>query len=74
MDKEMMRVDVSISYDDVTQGLCSMNNEALVALILKVDLNMAEVGFTEELVKGLIKSLKADKDDVDLDFIDWSKV
>lgn len=74
MNEEMMRVDVSISYDDVAHGLCGMTNEALVALILAVDLRMAEVGFTEDLVKGLVKSLKADRADVDIDYIDWDKV
>lgn len=74
MSEEMLRIEVPISYDDVSQGLCGMVTEELVKLILQVDLQMAEVGFTEDLVRGLVKSLKADKDDVDLPFIDWSKV
>jgi hypothetical protein len=72
--EEMMTVEVAVSFYDIVQSLSRMGYKDLVKLILKLDLQMCEVGFTEDLVRGLVKSLKADKDDVELNYIDWDKV
>lgn len=46
----------------------------ILKLIIDLDLLVAEVGFTEELITKLVKSIKTDQEDVKLTFIDWEKV
>lgn len=72
--KELLRVEVPVHFNDITDGLVQLDHDQLVALICQIDLKVAEVGFTEDLIKKLAASLKADKDDVDLPFVDWDKV
>lgn len=72
--KELLRVEVPVHFDDVVEGIVQLDYPQIIALICQIDLRVAEVGFTEELVKKLVTSLKADKDDVDLPFLDWAKV
>lgn len=72
--RELLRVEVPVHFDDIANALSSLENDQLIALILKVDLQMADVGFSEPLVAALIKSLKPDCKDVDLPYIDWSLV
>lgn len=58
----------------IANALSSVPYDDLIKLILQMDLEQADCGFTESLVKGLVKSLKSDSADVDLPFIDWEKV
>ena len=52
----------------------SSDYETMLFFIQAVDAFVADVGFTEDLVKMLVQSLKADKEDVNLPFIDWEAV
>lgn len=72
--KELLRVEVPVHFNDIADGLVQLEHEQLLALICQIDLQVAEVGFTEDLIKKLVASLKEDKDDVDLPYIDWEKV
>lgn len=69
-------MNLSLTQDQIVSALASseITRDELLDLLTALDLMIAEVDFTEELVKRLVKSLKSDHEDVDLPFIDWKKV
>ena len=69
-------MNLSLTQDQIVSALASseITRDELLGLLTALDLMIAEVDFTEELVKRLVKSLKSDHEDVDLPFIDWKKV
>ena len=67
-------LDIRVSTDELIDSLRYLQYEDLIDFISKLDLMIADVGFTENLIKVLVKSMKADKDDVSLKFIKWDKV
>ena len=69
-----MYLEIEIDRHRLVESLRSLSQPDLLKLFLETDLMVADCGFTEDLVKGLVKSLKSDAEDVKLPFIDWSKV
>jgi len=69
-----MNINLEISHNNLLDALSDLSYQNLMDLIQGIDLAKADCGFTEDLVRLLVKSLKADKDDVNLPFIDWEKV
>jgi hypothetical protein len=65
---------INLQDEDLYDMFMQLSHDDAIKLILGVDLAMSEIGFTEKLIKGLVKSLKVDKSEVELPFIDWSKV
>lgn len=67
---------MELTQDQIVNALVSsqITRDELLDMLTSLDLMVAEVEFTEELVRRLVKSLKRDSEDVDLPFIDWSKV
>lgn len=65
---------INLQDEDFYDMFMQLSHDDAIKLILGVDLAMSEIGFTEKLIKGLVKSLKVDKSEVELPFIDWSKV
>lgn len=65
-------VDIPAGY--IAQTLSRLPYDELIELIIEIDMNQADVDFTEKLVRGLVKSLKGNAMDTDLKFIDWEKV
>ena len=52
----------------------SSDYETMLFFIQAVDAFVADVGFTEDLIKMLVFSLKSSQEDVNLPFIDWELV
>lgn len=69
-----MYLEIEIDRQALIQSLRSLNQDDLCNLLIELDLMVADAGFTEDLVRALVKSLKADREDVQLPFIDWEKV
>lgn len=69
-----MQLDLEISKISLAWALSRMHYDELRGLIQEVDLMVADVGFTEDLIKVLVHSLKADKEDTTLPFINWDRV
>lgn len=67
---------MELTQDQIVNALVrsEITRDELLDMLTSLDLMVAEVEFTEELVRRLVKSLKSDSEDVDLPFIDWSKV
>jgi hypothetical protein len=61
-DKQPLRLPLQIlvNVEDISDAFAALPNEEALAVILRLDLRVADVGFTEELVKALLKSLKGD--------------
>lgn len=70
----MIELTLGISSTQLVYALRGLEYSELLPLLLELDLVVADCGFTEDLVRGLVKSLKSDKTDVNLPFIDWEKV
>lgn len=71
--------EVMLPREAIVEALARTDFDQLLSVIQEVDAMQADVGFTENLIKILVKSLKKDydagaKDDIDLPFIDWSVV
>ena len=71
--------EVMLPREAIVEALARTDYDQLLSVIQEIDLMQADVGFTENLVKILVKSLKKDydagaQDEIDLPFIDWSKV
>jgi hypothetical protein len=67
-------VSIDLEEDQIVDSLLQLDYEDLERIIVEVDLMVADVGFTEHLIRKLALSLKADAENVDLPFIDWEKV
>jgi len=70
----MLEMTMTMEKGDLVQSLSYLGYGELVGIIKDLDLMIADVGFTEDLIKMLIQSLVADKEDVSLPFINWEKV
>lgn len=70
----MIELNLQIPREQLVYALRGMPYSDLLPALLELDLMIADCGFTEDLVKGLVSSLKADSEGVNLPFIDWSKV
>lgn len=70
----LMNVSVPVTTDALADAMRSIPYEDLAKFLLEVDLLIADCGFTEMLVDGLVKSLKCDSEGINLPYIDWSKV
>lgn len=53
----MELLNINITTEDLVRGI---GRDAAMDVIKKIDLNVAEVGFTLELIKNLIQSLEKD--------------
>lgn len=71
-----MFLTLQLQQEQIVDALTSsdIKREELLNLFTTLDLAVAEVDFTEELIRRLVKSLKADHEDTNLPFIDWEKV
>ena len=72
----MNNISLNVDINDLARSLVDSAEKdgELLDFIEMIDLNIAEVGFTEKLIKRLIKSLKQDLTDAELDeFIDSLK-
>lgn len=55
-----LELNLNLAVDDFVMAICRNTDEEIIEAILAVDLRMADVGFTVELLKRLKKSLLAD--------------
>ena len=70
----MIELNLQIPRDQLVYALRGMPYSDLLPTLLELDLMIANCGFTEDLIKGLVSSLKVDSESVNLPFIDWSQV
>ena len=58
---------VAVPTIDIEEAFIGVPNDVVMSTILMMDLNIADVGFTEDLITALLKSLKRDlKKDFDI--------
>lgn len=68
-------ITTEIDVDDLFESLYSLEYDDVIKLILRMDRAMADVEFSEKLIKKLLVSLKPDADETTtLKCVDWSKV
>ena len=72
--KMSFNVVAPIDEDDIFGCLIQLDSKELIKFIRKLDDQMCEIGFTEDLIKALAKSLKSDAEHTNINFIDWKKV
>lgn len=69
--KQPTFVNVQVCTDDIVDALQELGPEDLADVVLRIDLAIADAGFTEELVRTLLKSLAGDLSGLEwLDLID----
>lgn len=57
-----LELTLNLSVDDFVMAICRNTNKEIIDAILAIDLRLADVGFTVELIKRLKKSLLSDLD------------
>lgn len=68
-------VNIEVREEDLASSLAQINHDELVSLIVQIDANIADCGFSESLLLALCKACKVDTEGFDhLGFIDWTKV
>lgn len=70
----MIELTLVVSRNQLTEALRGLDYDELLSVMLQLDLMVADCGFTEDLVKGLVKSLKNGSSTSALSFINWEKV
>jgi len=58
--EKVVNVNIEINLSSLVFSLCQLDNEDLVRVFKEVDLQVAEVDFTENLLVVLVNSLKGD--------------
>ncbi len=58
--EKAVNVNIEINLSSLVFSLCQLDNEDLVRVFKEVDLQVAEVDFTENLLVVLVNSLKGD--------------
>lgn len=58
--EKCMNINIEINLSSLVLSLCQLDTEDLVRIFKEVDLQMAEVDFTENLLVVLVNSLKGD--------------
>lgn len=68
-------LNIEVPEGDLVSSLAQLSHDELVSLIVQVDANIADCGFSEDLLLALCKACKVDTEGFDrLGFIDWDKV
>ena len=74
-----INVDLVMDAYQLVRSVANLDYSDCIEFIMHVDLVQADVGFTEQLIKILVESMKKELDhglsveELDLPFIDWSK-
>lgn len=58
--EKAVNINIEINLSSLVFSLCQLDNEDLVRVFKEVDLQVAEVDFTENLLVILVNSLKGD--------------
>ena len=75
-----ININLALDAYQLVRSISSMGYEDCAEFLMMVDLDQADVGFTELLINRLVKSLKREIDagcpesEINLPFIDWDKV
>lgn len=74
----MISLPLYIPRHQLVESLRAIGYEDLLPLLVELDMAIGDVGFTEDLIKALVKGLKAEFEPTEpitsLTFIDWEKV
>jgi hypothetical protein len=55
-----LNIPIDISFQDIIEGLCSLERGEVLDFVIAIDLTQADVGFTEELIQKLVTSVRKD--------------
>lgn len=75
-----INLDLALDAYQIVRSISNLSYDDCAEFIMMVDLEQADVSFTENIITRLVKSLKKEIDagcpisEIDLPFIDWSKV
>jgi hypothetical protein len=74
----IFNMEILVDSDMIASSALGLSHEEAIDLICKIDLAHADTGFTEDLIKRLVSSMKAEidagADEISLPFIDWEQV
>ena len=65
---------VVIDLDELVEGMSFHNEETAAEIVKRIDLRMADYGFTHNLIVDLIESLRKEHKESEPQWAEWSNV